>query len=90
MSFFSSLPDFRIMTFDVRWVKKNRILSVEEMENIIWFNFMVSVRRKLEAKKYSGQGVSVGDTGHYWSTHALGGIFFNCSLLPPEIYIDPQ
>lgn len=51
------------MTFDVRWVKKNRILSVEEMKNLIWFNFMVLVRRKLEAKKYSGQGVSVGERG---------------------------
>lgn len=74
------------MTFDVRWVKKHRILAVEEMKNLIWLISMVLVRRNLEAKKYSGQWVNVGKRDHYWSADVLGGIF-PIALCCPQRFI---
>ena len=59
---------------------------MEKMKNLIWFDFMVLVRRKLEAKKYSGQWVSVGERGHYWSTDVLGGVF-PIALCCPQRFI---
>ena len=47
---------------------------------------MVLVRRKLEAKKYSGQWVSVGERDHYWSTDVLGGVF-PIALCCPQRFI---
>ena len=44
------------------------------------------MRRKLEAKKYSGQWVSVGERGHYWSADVLGGVF-PIALCCPQRFI---